>query len=93
MSQPFDITNKTGHAPGPIETPCTAQCVNLQQMHPVTLKKLGLFYKQYYVIVRYELDPTPEHLGAWVRLQHREGYPTDWIPAHFFIINLVIWPN
>jgi hypothetical protein len=97
MSQQNRISLIQTSAPGAIETPCYAQCINLQTMHPDTHKRLALQYKTLYTLIRYELDPTPQHLGAWVQVSgigkvNADG-SREWIPASFFFINSVIWPN
>ena len=99
MSQQNNLTHNATQLSGPIETPCYAQCINLQSMHPQLRQRLGLQYKIYYTITRYELDPTKNHLGAWVQLagvgstNNLGEWEPEWIPANFFFINLVIYPN
>ena len=98
MSQQ-DLTQNAKQLSGPIETPCYAQCINLQSMHPQVRQQLGLEYKTYYTITRYEVDVSPSHLGAWVQVSglgssnNLGQWEPAWIPANFFFINLVIWPN
>ena len=98
MSQhPNQFSLLTGPHTGPVVTPCTAQCVNLQTMPPLVQQRLQLRYKQYYTIIRYEVNPTPDHLGAWVQLagvgERQPDGSRERIPASFFYINSVIWPN
>ena len=80
-----------------VVVPCYAQCINLQTMHPLVRQRLMLQYKKYYVITHHEVNPTPQHLGAWVRLSGVGELQPDGsrerIPASFFYTNSVIWPN
>lgn len=95
QSNPFSVQSEP--YTGPVVTPCTAQCINLQAMHPHVLHRLGLRYKQYYTIIRYEVNPTPQHLGDWVQLagigKMQPDGSRERIPASFFYINSVVWPN
>jgi len=98
MSQQINIvSNLTVPASGPIETPCCAKCINLQTMHPATCARLGLQYRKYYTLTAFQIDPTPQHLGAWVRVsgvgQLQADGGREWIPASFFFLDYVIWPN
>ena len=74
--------------------PCWAQCVNLHLLPADVRQRLNLAYRQYYIIVRYEDNPTPLHTGAWVRLlDPKTKQLSEWVAAHFFYINTAIWPN
>ncbi|GAC1605160.1 MAG: hypothetical protein NVS3B25_34480 [Hymenobacter sp.] len=97
MSHPLTPARLVVPSPGPVQVPCCATCVNLQTMHPTTLARLGLRYKTYYVLTAYAIDPTPRHLGAWVQVRGVGDYQPDggseWIPASFFFLDYIIWPN
>lgn len=74
--------------------PCYAQCVNLHLMPGEQREKLKLAYRNYYIITHYEQSPTPKHLGAWVKLlDPKTQQLSDWIQAHYFLIQTAVWPN
>jgi len=74
--------------------PCYAQCVNLHLMPAWQREQLGVAYRNYYIIVRYEQSPTPNHLGAWVKLLNpKTKQVSEWCEAYYFIIQTAVWPN
>ena len=97
MSQINTFSHQITTADGPVITPCTVTCINLQTMHPLVQQRLNLQYKKFYVMNRYEVNTSPNHFGAWVQLagvgEVQSNGSREWIPAALFVINSVIWRN
>lgn len=97
MNELTTFTHLVNSSDGPIITPCTVTCINLQAMGSLVQKRLSLQYKTFYTMMCYGQNPTPDHLGTWVQIAGVGTLFSDgsreWIPAQYFLIDFRFYPN